>query len=507
MLLAAEKIVMNSENSDCPEHFNLARYCLAQGADKHPDKTALFVISDPNAPLEAAEHWSYGQLDHVVRVMAGRLLAHGFKRGERVLISLPNDSVYVFLFFGAIAAGLVPLPVSTMLTEPEVDFLLNDSGAHLIDAGFLSRLEMADPIKDYADTLASDPAFLLYTSGTSGKPKGVLHAQRSAWGRRPMYRGWYGIHSDDIMLHAGAFNWSYTLGAGLVDPWANGATAILYKGDKRPEIWPQLIARTRATLFAAVPSLYRQILKYGELDRHDISALRHGLTAGEALSSAILENWQQITGKQLYEALGMTECSTYISSGPEVAIRPGSPGKPQLGRRIAILPVEEGEIPLPTGETGLLAIHRSDAGLMLGYVNRPEEDAQVFRGEWFIGGDLAVIDSDGYVWYQGRADDVMNAMGYRVSPQEVEAVLSQHPAIAEVAVTEVHPRPDVSVIAAFIVVSDQAVLEAEQIRMWLQERLAAYKQPREFVQVKSLPRTANGKIVRHALSLEMAIHT
>ena len=196
----------------------------------------------------------------------------------------------------------------------------------------------------------------------------------------------------------------------------------------------------------------------------------------------------------------MTECSTYVSTGPGQDIRPGSPGKPQPGRRVAILPVEGGETPLPAGETGLLAVHRQDAGLMLGYLNRPEEDAQVFRGEWFVGGDLAAIDPDGYVWYQGRADDVMNAMGYRVSPQEVEAVLSQHPAIAEVAVTEVRPRPDVSVIAAFIVAGDQAPFEARQIEDWLQGRLAAYKQPREFVKVAMRARSRSKNWSRSATS-------
>ena len=314
-----------------------------------------------------------------------------------------------------------------------------------------------------------------------------------------MYQGWYGIGPDDVMLHAGAFNWTYTLGVGLTDPWANGATTVLYNGPKDVHVWPRLMEAASATLFAAVPTLYRQILKYCDLAAHDISTLRHGLTAGEALSPTQLEHWQEVTGKNLYEALGMSECSTYVSTGPAMEIRPGSPGKPQPGRCVAALPIEAGTEPLPPGETGLLAVHRSDPGLMLGYWRRPEDEAAVYRGEWFIGGDLAAFDEDGYLWYHGRADDVMNAMGYRVSPQEVEAALAGHPDIAEVAVTELSVREDVKVIAAYIVPREGSAPDRDAIAAYAKENLAAYKCPREIVFVDRLPRTANGKVMRRAL--------
>lgn len=167
---------------------------------------------------------------------------------------------------------------------------------------------------DYADTACDDPAFLIYTSGTVGRPKGVLHGHRVAWGRRPMYQGWYGISPDDVILHAGAFNWTYTLGVGLIDPWANGATAVLYDGPADPAVWPELIARFGVTIFATVPSLYRRILKYGRFRRAGLDTLRHGLTAGEPLPPTVLDAWRAATGTELYEALGMSEISTYIST-------------------------------------------------------------------------------------------------------------------------------------------------------------------------------------------------
>jgi acyl-coenzyme A synthetase/AMP-(fatty) acid ligase len=222
------------------------------------------------------------------------------------MIRMGNTSDYALLFFGAIAAGCVPLPSSAQLTEEEAAFLLADSGARLLAVADelsiqpppgvqvlgmtdVAALRVGHEPLDYADTAAADPAFLIYTSGTTGQPKGVLHAQRSAWGRRPMYQGWYGIRPDDVILHAGAFNWTYTLGVGLTDPWANGATAVLYNGPRDVTVWPTLMEKYRATLFAAVPGLYRQILKYNDLRAYDLSSLRHGLTAGEALSTALLE--------------------------------------------------------------------------------------------------------------------------------------------------------------------------------------------------------------------------
>ena len=503
-----------------PARFNMARYCLAAAARDTPDKLALAVVSDAKALPEQAECWTYRQLDEAVRQVAAGLRAWGLEPGARLMIRMGNTSDYALLFFGAIAAGCVPLPSSAQLTEEEADFLLANAGAQMVamseelaiqpppDVRVLTpvdiaRLRTQHEAVDYADTAADDPAFLIYTSGTTGQPKGVLHAQRSAWGRRPMYQGWYDIRQDDVILHAGAFNWTYTLGAGLTDPWANGATAVLYNGPRDVTVWPMLMEKFRATLFAAVPGLYRQILKYNDLRAFDLSSLRHGLTAGEALGGALLEQWRTTTGKDLYEALGMSECSTYISSSPSVAVRPGSPGKPQQGRCVVALPVEEGEEPLSPGEIGLLAVHRSDPGLMLGYWKRPDEEDLIYRGEWFIGGDLVHFDADGYLIYHGRNDDMMNAMGYRVSPLEVEHCLSKHPAVAEVAVTELRVREGVSVIAAFVVPRDPDEpdgLDAAPLLAYAHEHLAAYKCPREVIFTDVLPRTANGKVRRRDLA-------
>lgn len=498
-----------------PARFNIARYCLADNARLRPDKTAMILVG------AAGEfRMSFAEADLAVRRLAAGLQSLGLPPRSRIMIRMANDADYALTYFATMAAGYVALPSSAQLTANEAAYLLENSGAAavaasaelatdltlppgvlLLDPATLQQLKQHAPLPDFADTAADDPAYLVYTSGTTGRPKGVLHAHRAAWGRRPMHQGWLGLRDSDVMLHAGAFNWTYTLGVGLVDPWAVGATTVLYNGPRDINVWPQLMARHRATIFAAVPTLYRQILKYCDLKAYDLSSLRHGATAGEALPPALLQEWQDRTGKPLYEALGMSEISTYISTGPGMTIKPGSPGKPQPGRCIAILPPDsDSTTPLPAGETGLLAVHRSDPSMMLGYWHRPEEEALVYRGDWFCGGDLASLDADGYVWHHGRNDDVMNAMGYRVSPVEVEMAMADHPAIAEVAVTEIRVRADVSVVAAFIVLREGMTADPAELDAFAESRLAAYKCPREWRFVSSLPRTANGKVQRRKLA-------
>jgi acyl-coenzyme A synthetase/AMP-(fatty) acid ligase len=469
-----------------PPRLNLARYCLS---GKPAEKTALIVAG------EDTERWSYGMLEDAVLRLAEGLRRAGLAHGERLYIRMGNSLDYALLFFAANAAGAVPIPASPQLTPREAGLLLRHSGARFmawdgslalpeaVEGRILTPDDIAAlkkaPAGSYADTAANDPAYMIFTSGTSGTPKGVLHAQRAIWGRRPMYQGWYGIGADDVMLHTGAFNWTYTLGTGLCDPFANGATAVVYTGPRDAGVWARLIAAHGVTIMASVPGLYRQMLRAGF---HPAATLRHGLTAGEALARAIRETWRAETGTELYEALGMSEISTYISSSPSVPVRDGSPGKPQPGRRVRIL------------ENGQIGVHRSDPGLFVGYWGDP-----AFDSEWFATGDLAEIDAGGYVWYRGRADDLMNAGGFRVSPLEVESMLLQHPAVAEAGVREWPVSESASIIAAFIVPQPGAAPNEDDIMAFVRERLAAYKCPKQLWFVKALPRTANGKLIRKAL--------
>ncbi len=499
-----------------PAAFNMARYCL-RGAYAPRDKVALIVAHTPDA--QDIENWTYGALEAAVLRAAHCFRAsHALAPGSRILIRLRNRSAYALAFFGAIAGGLVPIPASPDLTARELDFLLADSeasaillddslphgsllpGLVVIPEKSLAAATESGPEGAYAETSADSPAFLIYTSGTTAAPKGVLHAHRSAWGRRPMYQGWYGISAVDRLMHAGSLNWTYTLGTGLADPWANGATAIIFTGEKDPALWPRLIRDLNISLFAAVPGVYRQMLKYGAVEELP-SGFRHGLTAGETLPSAVAAEWQARTGTVLYEALGQSELSTYISSSQLYPPRAGKVGKPQPGRCVAILLEDGAGDPLPAGSEGVIAVHRSDPGLMLGYWRRPNEEAEVFCGEWFIGGDAGILDEDGYIAHLGRRNELMNAGGFRVSPLEVEQEIAKHPNVAEVAVTELAIRDGVSIIGAFVVPRDtgQANL-ADNLGELATQSLAAYKRPREYVIVDHLPRTMNGKVKRSELA-------
>ena len=491
----------------CPARFNMAAHVLGSGAD--PAKTALTVLGAGGAVLE---RWSYADLDRAIRGTAAGLRAAGLGPGERVALRLANSPAFAILFFGTIAAGGVAVPTSAALTPGEFAVLAEDMtprlvavsdglevpappGADLLTGADLARLA-AHPPGDLADTAADDPAFLIYTSGTGGRPKGVLHAQRAAHARRMMWQGWYGLGPEDVMLHAGAFNWTYTLGTGLTDPWAAGAATLIHTGPRDAHVWPRLAAAHGATIFAAVPGIYRQMLRGADRLAQDFAGLRHGLTAGERLPESLAEGWQRCTGKPIHEALGMSEISTYISSSPTAPRRPGTAGRPQPGRRVAVL--DEHARPVPVGTPGRLGLSRRDPGLMLGYWNRPEETAASFEGEWFLTGDRAAMDAQGYVTHLGRLDEVMTALGYRVSPQEVEEALATHPAIAEVAVAELPVRGDLSLIAAFVV-PEGAWPGEDALAAHAAARLAEYKRPRLWIAVEALPRTGTGKLMRRDL--------
>jgi acyl-coenzyme A synthetase/AMP-(fatty) acid ligase len=484
----------------CPAPFNLAAHALA-AADVTPDKVAL-VIAGPHG----AERWSHARLAAAVRGTGGAFLGLGLKPGDRVLIRLGNTVDFPIVFLGAIAAGLVPVPTSAQLTPGEVERIAAETAPALIAAApgvalppapacpVLNPAELA-AARDHApcDWAMGDPdrlAYLVYTSGTSGQPRAVAHAHRALWARGMMRAGWYGLTSADRVMHAGSFNWTYTLGTGLLDPWSAGATAVIPAPGVTPDLLPLLMKRHDATIFAAAPGIYRQMLRapFPPLPR-----LRHGLSAGETLACATRAAWEAATGTQLHEALGMTECSTFVSGSPARPAPPGAIGYPQDGRLVAVLGSDGA--PVPRGQPGTLAVHRTDPGLFLGYWGQPDETAARFRGDWFLTGDIVAMAEDGAVTHLGRDDDMMNAGGYRVAPGEVEAAMATFPGLGPCAAAEVAVKPGVTVIALF----HEGEADPEALAAHAAAHLARYKQPRLFVRLDALPRGANGKILRRPL--------
>ncbi|EET49245.1 class I adenylate-forming enzyme family protein [Thalassobium sp. R2A62] len=480
----------------CPASFNMADYVLTAGRGT-PDEIAL----EHHHP-DRVTRYSFDQIEQAIRRAAAILVDHGIKDGDAVLLRLGNTPDFPIAYLAAIAMGARPVPTSTQLTPTELDRIVDDLAptAVLIDA------ETSRPTKNVAtinvdalrrgtgrlaDFIFGDPnrpAYMVYTSGTSGKPRAVVHAHRAIWARQSMHDDWYGMTANDRILHAGAFNWTFTLGTGLMDPWSLGATAIIPADGTDPAQLPQLLHRSNATLFAAAPSIYRKLLKSNGMP--DLPHLRHGLSAGEKLPNATRARWTAQTGTLVHEAFGMTECSTFVSGSPVRPAPKGSLGFAQTGRRVSL-------------QDNSIAIHKDDPGLMLGYLNQPQETAAKFNGDWFVTGDVAEIDDDGAVTYLGRDDDMINAGGLRVSPIEIETAVAAHPLIADVAAIAITIKSDVDIIAAFYSAAD--MIDEAELDALAAETLASYKRPRLWLHQNALPRGANGKLQRRALRLRYEI--
>ncbi|QYX55347.1 acyl--CoA ligase [Roseovarius sp. SCSIO 43702] len=486
----------------CPAPFNMAAHVLIH-AESTPERIALAVVGP-----RGAEEWSHARLAAAVRGTATGLLERGLGPGDRVLLRLGNTVDFPIAYLGCIVVGLVPVPTSPQLTAREVAALLPD----LAPAAILRDPAIACPETE-APQIAPDalramrelppapfamgdpgrPAYIVYTSGTAARPRAVIHAHRAVWARRMMHEGWCGLGSDDRLLHAGAFNWTYTMGTGLMDPWHVGATALIPEAALPVDALPDLLKRYEATIFAAAPGIYRKILNLGT--SLDLPRLRHGLSAGEKLSPRIAADWHAATGTAIYEAYGMSECSTFVSSCPARPAPAESLGWPQPGRRVAILG-EDG--PVPRGTPGVIAVHRDDPGLMLGYLGCEDPMDGRLRGDWFLTGDQGLMAEDGAITYLARSDDMMNAGGYRVSPLEVEEALAGIPGIDQIAVTEVEVKRDARLIMAFY--TGAAPLPEDLLARHAAERLARYKCPRGFFHVEALPTNPNGKLQRRALA-------
>ncbi len=515
--------------------FNLCRFILEKQLKTNPNATALEVLQgkeDTKAPLLQSS-WSFADLDHAVRAIANGLLNEGVEPGDFLLLRLTSDTPFALTYLGAITAGIVPVLLSPLLSVKEVAFFIKDTGAKHIawspslpipetngitlikEQAIINFIEQT-PLADYAETKENDPAFLIYTSGTTSQPKGVLHAQRTIKGRIPMRDGWHQMKAGDRVLHAGDFNWTYTLGIGLLDPWMWGATSLIFRGKKTPALWPELIRQHKPTIFAAVPGVFRQILKHAPPQKDDLTTLRYCLSAGETLPADLHQQWKQVTGKSIYEALGQSEISTYVSTAEGLNIPDSAMGRIQKGRKVVILPEEDtnDEIatkPLGPNQQGLIAVHNTDPGLMLHYWQRPDEMQNCFRGEWFISGDSGTIDEHQNLTHHGRIDDIMNAGGYRVSPLEVESALLSSELISEAAVTTIEVRKDVSIITAYIVLKEDTTASpldettrehlTSKLKEHLETSLASYKRPKSFIFTNQLPRNKTGKILRNQLHL------
>ena len=519
-----------------PEFFNIGVACTdAHLGTEVEDRLAMIVEDDTLGTVTA----TYGELAERSSQFAQLLRKRGVMPGDRVLIRLPNSLDYPTAFLGAMKAGCIAVPTSTLLTVDEVLYLAKDSGANVMVMDHAMWEQLSPRIADAPDaklilltgkgkrmegiaidaidlapaldaitawsaayaTHANDPAYLVYTSGTTGYPKGVLHAHRALIGREPASEYWFNFApiAVDRILHSGKFNWTYVLGSGLMDPLYRGKTVIVHEGKNDAGTWTHLIAKHNATIFIGVPTIYRQIIQKTTATKDTVPSLRMCMSAGEHLSDDMLAAWRDRFGMEIYEAVGMSEFSYYLSQSIHRPIREGSAGFPQPGHDIQLLDPETLQA-VPHGEEGMISVPESDPGLFLRYWNMVEETAKYRHDGYFFTGDYAKIDEDGYLWFLGRKDDIIKSFGYRVSPYEVERVLKAHPAVADCACVGEEIEKDKLLVVAYVIAQPGAEVTAAQLHAFGQQHLAAYKAPKRIYLAQDFPRTKNGKILRREIS-------
>lgn len=515
---------------EIPPLYNIGKDCTDNQAKKEHlrNKVALYWEDE----FGETRKFTFLELSNLTNQIGNALLSLGFKKGDRVIIRLPNIPEFPQAFLGAIKIGSIPIPSSSMLTSEEIGYMLDDSGARAVittpdlfedvevnigkHKTFKEVIIIGSPVPSgcidlkqlvmrcntalrVPETKADDMAYICYTSGTTGYPKGVVHAQRALIAHDPAALFWQALKPNYTVLHAGKLNWTYTLGTGCMDPWRHGCATVIYGGEHQPKKFFDLITKYQVNVFMAVPTVYRQMIRIAEEINPDLSSLNHALSAGEHLSKELFALWKEKLGVELYDGLGMSEFSYYLSNMPGMPIKPGSPGKPQPGHGSTLISAEGKEVDV--GEIGVLATPKDDPGIMLSYWNKYDETRQMYKHDMFISGDHFYKDEDGYFWIVGRDDDIITTFGYRVSPFEVERVLNEHPGVSESAVTGISIGEDKIITTAFVVLRekvDSGKIKDELIN-YTQNRLARYKCPKEIIFVGSIPKTTNGKIKRNVL--------
>ncbi|MEF2145284.1 MAG: AMP-binding protein [Desulfovibrionaceae bacterium] len=475
-----------------------------------------------------AESISYASLADNVARFAGLLLALGIGPGDSCVIALPDCPEFIHAFLGALHCGIVAAPVSPQLPAKHYAAIFRDTGASAlvtqegstpaavwngpdamricIDAsGFADQFARSAPAP--ACIPAKDgPHFMLFTSGSTGEPKGVPHTQRDMMACARHYADEVlGMEPDDVVLSASKMNFAFGLGNSLIFPLYHGATVVLHPGGCGPaELFalPQLVADKAPTLFFAVPSVYAMLLRILDGDASPLTSLRLCVSAGESLPAALYHAWRETTGLEIVDGIGSTEAlHIYISNRPGVST-PGVTGRVVPGYELRL--VGDDGLPPPDDQPGRL--HLRGESLTRGYINRPAHNAASLLAEgWFDTGDIFVHVDDAYR-YQGRADDLFKVGGNWVAPLLVEEVLREHPAVQECVVTG-HDVEGLLLPVAHVVAASGAADASEvarELRGFVQSRLPAHMCPGRYLFREDLPRTGTGKINRGELKQNQA---
>jgi acetyl-CoA synthetase len=505
---------------EVPERYNIA----ADVCDKHPRDRLAMIWEDWRGK---ERRLSFGELQDLSNRFAGVLEASGVERGDRVATLLPSLPETAAVFLGTYKRGAILLSMSVLYGDEGIEHRLRDSQAKAVvtdsanrhripeelvekvfvmggrgeagDIDFDETMARASDSYDITETAADDPAQLYYSSGTTGKAKGILHAHRYLLAHEE-FEFCHDVQDGELFHGSGEWAWAAGI-CPLLGPWRYGAVALVQarKAGYDPEEHLRFLSKHGVENMFTTPTALRAMTGVEEAGkRFPLTRLRVTCSAGEPLNPEVIRWFREQFGVTVLDYYGLTESYPLCGNYPTVEVREGSMGRPMPGWEVAVL--DEDERPLPAGERGEICLQaRSNPHYPLGYWNRPEDSEADFGGDWFHTKDAAQTDEDGYFWYAGRADDVIISAGYRIGPFEVESACVEHAAVKEAAaVASPDPRRG-DIVKAFIVLagghtpSDEL---AEEIKLHVRERHSAYAYPREIEFVDDLPKTLTGKIRR-----------
>ncbi len=505
-----------------PEEFNFGALVDAWATDR--SRVALYWENETGA---TARH-TFWDVKRASNRMMNALAGLGVARGDPVMVMLPRVPAWQTAIVGALKLGALVIPCTGSLRAKDIAYRARHSGARAIvttleqvpeverareDAPGLSvRIALGGAPAGWLDlehtlarassggvparTRSDEPALCYYTSGTTKEPKAVLHAHRYPFVHRWTGEYWLDLQRTDLHWTTSDTGWAKAAYGVLFGPWMNGAPVFMYDGRFDPERELDLLERYEVSVFCAPPTEYRLLVKQ-DLGRRRLPRLRHCAGAGEPLNPEVIHAWHDAFGLLVHDGYGQTETTLLAANLPGLPIRPGSMGKPFPGHDVRV--IGEDGVELGADEIGDIALRGDPPSLFLGYWKNPEETAACRRGEWYLTGDRGRRDGDGYLWFVGRADDVIISAGYRIGPFEVESALLEHPAVVESAVVA-SPDPVRGEIVKAFVVLRAGHAPGEELARALQDHVkrvtAPYKYPRAIEFVDALPKTVSGKIRR-----------
>ncbi|WP_414834405.1 acyl-CoA synthetase MbcS [Bacillus altitudinis] len=513
---------MKREDLIAPEQYNLVSEIEAFS---HDQKKIALHWQDGNGH-EA--HVTYAALVEEANKIGHVLLNAGFKKGDKIIVMVPRMLEAYSIYLAILKTGMVVIPCSEMLRAKDIDYRIEHAEAKgaIVYASFIQSFEGTNQPKDFktfsigendhgwtnivaqkeeqsselkmAETTRTDMAFLSYTSGTTGNPKGVVHTHGWAYAHlRTAAKAWLSINEGDKVWATAGPGWQKWVWSPLLSVLGSGAEGFVYGGKFNPNTYLELLQKNEINVLCCTPTEYRFMAKVDDLSQYELPTLHSAVSAGEPLNREVIDTFKKHFDIEVRDGYGQTESTLLVGVLKGMDIKPGSMGKPTPGNEVEIID-ENGQICAP-GEIGDIAVHLETPALFKEYYKDAERTKAQRRGDYFITGDRAKKDEDGYFWFESRRDDIIVSSGYTIGPFEVEDALIKHPAVKECAVVASPDEIRGSIVKAYVVLRDASAQSDElikELQTHVKNTTAPYKYPREIEFIDELPKTPSAKIRR-----------